>query len=92
MKKITLTLVAVLATLCVIAQTKFWVYTNDGNAVDFDIANTDSISFTQPPYLGKCKASDYDTVIINGVVWMKENYACRKYDTEAVAVMEAESD
>lgn len=41
---------------------------------------------------GKCKASDYNTVTINGVVWMKENYACRKYDTEAVAVMEAESD
>jgi len=33
---------------------------------------------------GKCNASDYNTVTINGVVWMKENYACRKYDTDAI--------
>jgi len=33
---------------------------------------------------GKCSVSDYTQVTIGGQTWMAENYACRKYDTDAV--------
>jgi formylglycine-generating enzyme required for sulfatase activity len=37
-----------LGTVSVTAQTKFYVYPKDGNAIEFNIADVDSISFTPP--------------------------------------------
>ncbi len=87
MKKITITLIAMIATLCVMAQTKFWVYNNDGTQTEFLISKVDSISFTEPsaPTSEKCKASDYPQVTIGTQTWMVENYRCSKYDTESEA-------
>lgn len=86
MKKITFTLVATLAALCAMAQTKFWVYTDDGQKVEFDVAHTDSISFTAPlTPTERCNASDYKRDTIGTQIWMAENYRCSKYDTESEA-------
>ncbi|MCQ2361400.1 MAG: hypothetical protein MJ009_08020, partial [Paludibacteraceae bacterium] len=87
MKKITITLIAMIATLCAMAQTKFWVYSNDGTQTEFLISKVDSISFTEPsaPTSEKCKASDYPQVTIGTQTWMAENYRCSKYDTESEA-------
>ncbi|MCQ2360839.1 MAG: hypothetical protein MJ009_05110 [Paludibacteraceae bacterium] len=89
MKKFTLILIALVATLCAMAQTKFWVYNNDGTQTEFLISNVDSISFTDPstptPAGEKCNASDYPQVTIGTQVWMAENYRCSKYDTQSEA-------
>ncbi len=79
---------SLLFALCAVAQTKFWVYNNDGTQTEFLISNVDSISFTQPSLKEKCKASDYPQVTIGTQVWMAENYRCSKYDTQSEAYKE----
>lgn len=39
---------SVMTGACAMAQTKFYVYQNDGTSAEFAIANVDSLSFTEP--------------------------------------------
>lgn len=68
-KTITLiTFILLVFSSAAVAQTKFWVYNNDGTQTEFLISKVDSISFTDPstptPAGEKCKASDYAQVTI----------------------------
>ncbi len=90
MKKFTFTLVALVVTLCVMAQTKFWVYNNDGTQTEFLISNVDSISFTNPFTPTPAQVTDacnntYPVVKIGEQYWMAENLKCNKYATQSEA-------
>ncbi len=89
MKKITFTLIALVATLCAMAQTKFWVYSNDGTQTEFLISKVDSISFTEPStpteQVTDACGITYPVVKIGEQYWMAENLKCDKYDTESEA-------
>lgn len=87
MKKYTLTVIAVLTALVTLAQTKVYVYENDGLTTEFEISKFDSLSFVEPKYkpiIDIC-GNRYPIVEINGQVWMAMNYRCSKYDTNSEA-------
>ncbi|MCQ2336132.1 MAG: hypothetical protein MJ010_02995, partial [Paludibacteraceae bacterium] len=81
--------IALVATLCAMAQTKFWVYNNDGTQTEFLISKVDSISFTEPStpteQVTDACGITYPVVKIGEQYWMAENYRCSKYDTESEA-------
>lgn len=87
MKKLILTLVALLAALCAVTQTKFWVYKNNGTQIECLISEVDSISFTEPNInnvIDVC-GNTYPVVEIGEQYWMAENLRCNKYDTQSEA-------
>ncbi|MCQ2337172.1 MAG: hypothetical protein MJ010_08365, partial [Paludibacteraceae bacterium] len=81
--------IALVATLCAMAQTKFWVYSNDGTQREFLISKVDSISFTEPSVpteqVTDACGNTYPVVKIGEQYWMAENLRCNKYATKSEA-------
>ncbi len=88
MKKILITLISVaVAIVAMAAGSKLWVHSHSGNHLSIDIADLDSIGFTNDGSgifnIKDVCGNTYKCVTIGSQVWMAENMRCYKYDTQS---------